>query len=402
MPRPRLLLCLTVSALLLSGCGTGRAAVAAALTPAAVAPVQAPTPPTPVARLQKQDPDKDPEPDVVINVGDVFAGEGRETVRVLVNVNGQPILAEEIREACMANPGWLESLRMPEPERSKKQKEVCNRALQELIDREVVMSEIQARIGKNKPEILDKIKKEATTQFNDHLRTIEANAKKGGMKVTTRDDLKKVFQSQGLTLDGYKRQFERNFIRMQYMQSRVFPMVKGAVNREQIYDYYEQHPNEFEVVDSVKWQHIFIDAGKFPSREEAGRHAAGLAARARAGEDFVQLALKHDQGDSSYRHGEGSGKHRGEITPTELEPVLFQMKDGEVSLTETAGGFHVARMVKREYAGRKPLDDKLQGDIRKKLMNEMMARESRRIAAELRRKATVERAGEPATQAAKK
>src|SRR4029077_15094439 len=100
-------------------------------------------------------------------------------------------------------------------------------------------------------------------------------------------------------------------------------------------------------------------------------HAADLATRGRAGEDFVQLALKHDQGDSSYRHGEGSGRHRGEISPSELEPVLFQMKDGEISITEAPGGFHVARLVKREYAGRKPLDDKLQELIRKKLMNEM-------------------------------
>src|SRR5205085_4473683 len=117
---------------------------------------------------------------------------------------------------------------------------------------------------------------EASSEFEKQLRNIEANAKRSGMKVGNRDDLKKVFLSQGLTLDGYRRQFERNFIRMQYMQSRIFLMVKGAVNREQIYDYYEQHPNEFEVVDSVKWQHIFLDAGKFPSRQEAGRQAADL------------------------------------------------------------------------------------------------------------------------------
>src|SRR5207248_9308450 len=131
------------------------------------------------------------------------------------------------------SPGWLESLRAQDPERSKLQKEVCNRALQDLIDREVVMSEINARLGK-KPEILDKFKKEATSEFEKHLRTIEANAKQSGKKVGSRDDLKKIFQSQGLTVESYKRQFERNFMRMQYMQSRIFPLVKSSVNREQI------------------------------------------------------------------------------------------------------------------------------------------------------------------------
>lgn len=348
-----------------------------------------------VARAQAPDAkDKDADPEIIqVSVRELFAGpiEGKDMVRILAHVNGQPILVEEVRESCMSNPQWLEAMNMPEPDRSKQQSEICNRALQDIIDREVILSEIHARLGKSKPQYLEKIKEAAGKEFEKHVRMIESNAKKSGVAMKSRDDLKKVLKMQGLTLEGYRRQFERKFMSMEYMRARVYPLVIGGVTREHIYDYYEQHSSEFEATDNVDWQHIFIDAGKFKTRPEAGVFAAQLAAKARAGEDFAELAVKHDQGDSSYRRGAGTGHRRGEISPAELENVLFEMKDGEVGpVVESANGFHVIRLVKREHAGRKPLDDKLQGDIRRKLMNDMMARESRRVVAELRRKATIE------------
>jgi peptidyl-prolyl cis-trans isomerase SurA len=386
------LLTMAAAALALAGCAEHRATVAAKPTP--------PAPPSelpPTARMQKPDGDKpDPdEPDMTVSVSDVFPVDGRESVRVLVNVNGQPILAEEVREACMADPGWMEALRLRD---SEQQKKVCNHALQDLIDREVVMADIHARLGKNKPQFLDKLREAAHKEFEKHLKTIEKNAKRHGMKVESREDLKKVFQSQGLSFDGYRRHFERNFMKMEYLRARIGQLIFAAVDRQAIFDYYEQHGNEFEITDAVQWQHIFLDAGRFPSRAAAGAFARQLVGRARAGEDFAALATKHDQGDSSYRNGAGVGKHHGEISPAELELTLFQLKEGEVGAPlEAASGFHVVRVVKREYAGRKPLDDELQSAIRHKLLNEMSVRETRRVIAELRRKATIERAGPQAS-----
>ena len=105
----------------------------------------------------------------------------------------------------------------------------------------------------------------------------------------------------------------------------------------------------------------------------------------------MELVKKYDQGDSSYRNGEGEGHRRGEIRPPELEAMLFTLHDSEVGpVAAGANGYHVVRVVKRDYAGRRKLDDKLQGEIRRKLQNEMMARESRRFVEGLRRQASIE------------
>ena len=140
----------------------------------------------------------------------------------------------------------------------------------------------------------------------------------------------------------------------------------------------------------MTWQDIFLDASRYPSREAAHQFAVELIAKAKAGADFRQLVTQFDQGNSSYLNGEGYGHRRGEIKPPDAEPVLFNMKDGELGLVELTNGFHVIRLVKREYAGLKPLDDKTQTAIRNKLQGETWQREYDRILRELKRTATIE------------
>src|SRR5205814_3805111 len=95
--------------------------------------------------------------------------------------------------------------------------------------------------------------------------------------------------------------------------------------------------------------------------------------------------------DSSYRNGQGEGRRRGEIRPPELEPVLFELKEGDIGpVVEFPNGYRVVRVAKREYTGRKKLDHKLQDEIRHKLQNEMMPRESRRFIEGLKEKAAIE------------
>src|SRR5262249_33609451 len=127
-----------------------------------------------------------------------------------------------------------------------------------------------------------------------------------------------------------------------------------------------------------------------PGRPDAQRFAEQLAAQAKNGEDFAKLAV-YDNGDSSYRHGEGYGKRRGEIKPTEAEAILFRMQPDQVGpAIEIPTGFHVIRLVKRDYAGLQPFDEKTQAEIRKKIENAVADREYKRLLNELKQKATIE------------
>jgi parvulin-like peptidyl-prolyl isomerase len=162
------------------------------------------------------------------------------------------------------------------------------------------------------------------------------------------------------------------------------------IGHEQIAEYYQQHPEEFMRQDSVTWQDIFIDFHSFQGRGAAEQEFQRVVARAQAGEDFLRLVKQYDRGDSTYRNGEGYGHRKGEIKPPEAEPLLFQMKEGQLARVELANGIHLIRLAKREYAGLKPFDEKTQTAIRNKLQMGAWDKEYKRLVNELRRKAAIE------------
>lgn len=363
----------------LAGCQAEHPALAGDPTPA---PYNRPV--SPAAPVRSQKPDVRQTVFEAVNAPFPALQNGEVTVSVRAHVNGVPIFDDEVKEICYPA---LISLppSLSESERAAKQAQVFREGLQQIIDREIILQDAFGRLAKAGGPYLEKLKTAAGKEFD---KTLQAMRKRSGAK--SDDDFKEMLRSQGQTIDGIRRQFERNFMAREYMRSRIYPMVERASGHQQILEYYQEHPGEFQAVDSVKWQDIFIDATRYRTREEARAFAEGLAARARKGEDFTKL-MKYDNGDSSYRNGEGFGQRRGEIKPTEAEPILFQMQDGQIGpLIEIPTGFHVIRLVKRTRAGLLPLDEKLQNDIRRKLQNAVVERETKKLLDELKQKATVE------------
>jgi parvulin-like peptidyl-prolyl isomerase len=310
---------------------------------------------------------------------------GEVTVRVRAHVNGIPILDEEVQQ--LIYPALISlSPSLPDSERTAKQTEIFREGLQQIIDREVVLQDAFARLSKNGVQYLEKLKSVADKEFEKTLRAMKTRS---GSK--TDEEFKSILRAQGQSLEGIRRQWERNFMYREYLRSRIYPTVERATGHQEILAYYREHANEFQQVDSVKWQDLFVDAARFATRQEARAFAEQLASRARAGEDFAQLVTQYDNGNSLYNQGEGFGHQRGEIKPLEAEPILFNLKDGEVGpLIELPTGYHVIRLVKREHAGLMPLDGKAQDAIRRKIQNLVAERESKRLVAELKDKATVE------------
>ena len=312
-------------------------------------------------------------------------GEGEVVAAIRATVNGVPILEQEVLNASYYSLQEVSSL--PDPERTQKAGEIKKKALDALIERELILQEVQTRFSKGPGQkFLDKLKEAADKEFD---RQVVRNTKKK-FNCKNDEELKTLLRSQGVTLEGLRRQFQRQFIYQQYLQFLVQPRL-DRIGHQEIEDYYQNHPEEFQAQDSVDWQDIVIAAARFPTREAARLFAEGLRARAKAGEDFAALARQHDMGTSSYQGGAGIGHRRGEIRPREVEPFLFQMRQGDVGeLVELESGFHVIRVAKREYAGQKPFNEETQDAIRNKLRDEVFGRESKSAIAALRRKATIE------------
>src|SRR5262249_14986484 len=135
----------------LAGCGTTHPGLAAADGSQ-----------TSVSRLQKPE-----QPDAAkgVKAGSLLdvtykelngpAEQGQVAARIRATVNGVAILDDEVREAIY--PLLLETQSLPEPERSLKQKEIFDREMQQLIEREIILQDAFALLGR-KPHFLDKLK----------------------------------------------------------------------------------------------------------------------------------------------------------------------------------------------------------------------------------------------------
>jgi parvulin-like peptidyl-prolyl isomerase len=307
-----------------------------------------------------------------------FRGEG--AARIAAIVNGEAILMEEVEISA------IQALATATTDA--RRAEVLKEALTQVIDREVLLQDAFARLGKGPgAKFLDKLKEIARQEFEKQWMQPFMRAQ----HLTSDEELKSFLRAHDMPFEAFRRFWERRFLAMEYVRQRVEPSI-NRIGHEQLVEYYEKHPEEFKVEDAVEWQDLFIAAGQHPTREDARKLAAVLAERVQRGEDFARLANEFDNGDAKFRGAEGQGSKRGAIRPSEAEPVLFQLRDGQVGpLVELPTGFHVIRLVKRTRAGMLPFgDEKVQKQIREKLRGEVFQREMKRIVGDLKRKAVIE------------
>ena len=106
----------------------------------------------------------------------------------------------------------------------------------------------------------------------------------------------------------------------------------------------------------------------------AAQRGRRLRQKAATGTDFGLLSKQFDDGLAGKANGFGAGESRGEILPLDVEPTVWALKPGQLSgLIQTPTGYHLIKVVERDYAGIQPFDSKVQGKIRDKLNDAIVA-----------------------------
>jgi parvulin-like peptidyl-prolyl isomerase len=100
--------------------------------------------------------------------------------------------------------------------------------------------------------------------------------------------------------------------------------------------------------------------------------------------------MKYDDGVAKQQKGFGTGEKRGEILPADVEPTVWALKPGQISnVIQTPTGYHIVRVVEREFAGVQPFDTKVQGKLRDKLNDSNYETEYKKLVEQLWRKGVV-------------
>jgi parvulin-like peptidyl-prolyl isomerase len=137
------------------------------------------------------------------------------------------------------------------------------------------------------------------------------------------------------------------------------------VSDGEIDEYYRQHKEDYEQVGISE---IFIktDPAGGMTKEAALIKASEVSKRAKAGEDWGELATRFSEDKASRKKGgKGGYVQRGKFGPA-VDDVLFRMKKGEITgPLEVDGGYFIIKIEE----GAAPLPE---GQVRRKIESKLI------------------------------
>lgn len=134
---------------------------------------------------------------------------------------------------------------------------------------------------------------------------------------------------------------------------------KVALKPEQVQEFYEKNPDQFQQPERVRASHILItipqgadDAAKAQARTKAEQVLTDL----KAGKDFAALAKEHSQDPGSAAQGGDLGFFEQGQMVGPFNDAAFSLQPGSTSdLVETQFGFHIIKVAEKQPARTIPL-----------------------------------------------
>jgi peptidyl-prolyl cis-trans isomerase SurA len=201
--------------------------------------------------------------------------------------------------------------------------------------------------------------------------------------------LKDELRKQGMSMAAYRQSTKKEILKFRVLNIAVGSKIN--VGDSEVQSYYDRHMKSSNV--QLRASHIFIaipedaDNATVLEREKL---AKGLLARSQGGEDFAKLAREYSQDAGTRADGGDLGFIGRDILPKPIEELLFSMKIGEVRGPVRADrGFHVIMLVDKRTKDAKPFAD-VQDEIRVRLRQREMERQTKIYLADLRKKVLVD------------
>ena len=173
-------------------------------------------------------------------------------------------------------------------------------------------------------------------------------------------------------------------------------MSRINVPHSEIEKYYEEHKGEFVRKEQVFLRQILIssDGKNADQAAQAEKRAKDLAARARKGEKFAELAKQYSDDETTKdSFGELPPYTRGQLRK-DIEDIVFKEKKGYVTdPIKLPNGFLILKIEERYEAGQAPLEA-VENEIQERLSMPRMQPKVRELLTKLREDAFLEiRAG---------
>ncbi len=173
--------------------------------------------------------------------------------------------------------------------------------------------------------------------------------------------------------------------------------LKIEIPSADIKKFYDDNPSYFEEPEMVRASHILLSTRDIQSGKELSedakaakrKQAEDLLKRARAGEDFAQLAKEYSEDPGSKEKGGEYTFPRGQMVK-EFEIAAFALKPNEVSdIVTTQFGYHIIKLSEKLPARKRALTD-VSPRIQDHLTQQAIAKQAPDYIEQLKKDAKVE------------
>lgn len=299
---------------------------------------------------------------------------------VLARVGSDVILEAEILPLVERRLAQLkEKMKLPDSQVDQARKMLIQQTLAQAIKRKLVFLDAKSDIPE---ENWEHVEGQLNEQFEKRL--VEMVEK---TQANSRAELLDRMNEQGMTLKRQKQIFLETVLAQQWIGSKS--KIRELVTRKELWDYYQQHLDDYKIEASVEWEEIMLEFDEYPSKREAYAALARLGNRIFYGEDFAKVAQEHSHGFTAADGGRHEATTQGSLRCKAIDEALFTLDEGALSpILESEDGFHIVRVVKRTEAGHTPFRD-AQPEIREKILTDRRREAREKYLAELKAKMPV-------------
>ncbi len=265
-------------------------------------------------------------------------------------VNRSVITFDDVRAASIRPLEATRRLSRDEAEFDRRASQIQKDALEQLVERELIVHEFETK-GYNLPEsIIDEIvERQMKDEFGDRL------------------TLTKTLRLRGQTYESWRKDQRDQFVIAQMTVKNINQNI--VVSPKKIEKHYAEHADKYRVGDRAKIRMILVDKSRHST--ESRKIAESALTRLKGGEEFAKVADAISDDARRFKGGDrGWVENRDADLRRELRDWVFKPDSSGLSeLIEVDGAIFIVKVEEKKAAGILPLSEVRQ-DVETTLRNE--------------------------------
>ncbi|MCP5006953.1 MAG: hypothetical protein GY941_23845 [Planctomycetes bacterium] len=248
---------------------------------------------------------------------------------VRVVVNGEIITEFDIRSR-VAEAFYMAEQNYAGEELVRKQQELMFDAIEELIDRRILVQEAE-KVILSDPEKAASVEKQLESFVHGAVEEVGSLFK-----------FYELAHKQGVNPMEKRAELRKDIMVDEILRENVYRKI--IVTPKRMKSHYEENIDDFREEGSLSFRQILIRFSSYDSHEEAKAFAEGLLKKVKSGEKFANIAKEFSEGPHSYKGGLWGFDEVKDFRKDLVEDIEKLKKDEISHIVETAIGYHIFKV----------------------------------------------------------